>query len=75
MAQTIRIAVKGTEEQAARAMADRAVTGRHYAQTRHGESLWDVPEGQRALLTAWFAEAPEWPPAGGFPAGTLLFHR
>jgi hypothetical protein len=68
----IRISVKGDAAQTARALADRGLQGVLVAEA-NDRSFWDVPEGVRPVLTAWFCE-PAVCGEGGFPAGTLLFH-
>lgn len=75
MATTVRIAVKGSEEQAREAMAARGVTGRYAGPGRTGGSTyWDVPESQRPALVSWHCEPSTCLVESGYPAGTLLFH-
>lgn len=68
----VRISVKGDAAQTAEALASRGLQG-VLVEERGGRSFWDVPEGVRPVLVAWYCE-PAVCGDGGFPAGTLLHH-
>lgn len=68
----VRISVKGDGTETAAALTARGLTGK-LVETRGGRTYWDVPEGVRPVLVAWFCE-PAVCGDGGFPAGTLLHH-
>jgi len=69
----VRISVKGDGDETALAMARRGIAGR-LVETRGGRTYWDVPEGLRPVLVAWYCEPAVCSEGTGFPAGTLLHH-
>jgi hypothetical protein len=71
---TIRISVKGDEAQSRSAIEARGIQAAHVATGRFG-TFWDVPGEAIGDLVQWFCEAPNDPPEGGFPPGTLLHHN
>lgn len=79
---TIRISVKGTEEQAREAMTARGVTGEPAPAIKgtnttplSNASFFDVADHHIAKIVQWFCEQASCKPGEGYPAGTLLFYR
>ena len=73
MKDAIRISVKGSADDAQRALEDRGVTGVLVAEGRFG-TFWDVPATAIAKVVAWHCEPAVCSEGTGFPAGTLLHH-
>lgn len=78
MANTVRISVKGDADAAGAELARRGLAGTLVEVSRkvggQCQSFWDVPEGVRPVLVAWYCEPSVCSEGTGFPDGTLLHH-
>lgn len=69
----VRVSIKGDPEQTAKALEGRGIRAVLVGEGKTGSTFWDVAEGVRPALTAWFCE-PTVCGKAGYPVGTLLYH-
>lgn len=69
----VRVSIKGNAKETEAALASRGLSGVLVAEA-NDRSFWDVPEGVRPVLVAWYCEPGVCSEGTGFPVGTLLYH-